>query len=329
MLTIRYMKAAPTTYLLQYRNGKIRREGAGLSFFYYAPATTIVAVPLASADVPFAFQENTADFQSVTIQGQLTYRVVEPARLASLLDFSIAPNGARRSDDFRKLPERLVNTTQSLMRAETQKLGLREILTRSELLASAVLTGLKASEAVSQLGVEILNLTVLAIRATPEMAKAFEADARESLQRGADEAIYARRNNAVEQERRIKESELNTEVAVQEKQRQIRETQMAADIAIENQREALIDKRSENERKDADTRAYTLEATLRHVRDMDWKTLMVLSRKGTDAKAIIALAFQELAANAQKIGELNISPDLLRTLVSSAAEPVISAPGRK
>ena len=88
------------------------------------------------------------------------------------------------------------------------------------------------------LGVEILGLAVLSIRPTPEMARALEAEAREALQRQSDEAIYARRNAAVEQERRIKESELHTEIAVQEKQRQIRETQMAADIAVEEQRRA-------------------------------------------------------------------------------------------
>jgi hypothetical protein len=45
---------------------------------------------------------------------------------------------------------------------------------------------------------------------------------------------------------------------------------------------------------------------------------MTLSPHGGDPKMMIALAFQEMAANAQKIGELNISPDLLRTLVASA-----------
>jgi hypothetical protein len=75
MLPIRYMKATPTTYVLQFKNGRLRREGSGVSFFYYAPTTTLVTVPLESADVPFAFQETTADFQTVALQGQLTYRV--------------------------------------------------------------------------------------------------------------------------------------------------------------------------------------------------------------------------------------------------------------
>ena len=29
-----FMKVPPTTYVLQYKHGKIKREGAGLSFFY-------------------------------------------------------------------------------------------------------------------------------------------------------------------------------------------------------------------------------------------------------------------------------------------------------
>jgi SPFH domain / Band 7 family len=321
MFSIRFVKAAPTTYVLHFQNGRIRREGAGLSFFYYGPTSTIITIPLASADAPFAFQESTADFQSVAIQGQLTYRVADPKRLAALLDFSIGAQGVYRSEDHRKLTERLVHTTQTLMRAETQRLSLREALTSSGPLSASVLAGLKSSEAVAQLGVEILNLSLLAIRPTPEMAKALEAEARESLQRRSDEAIYARRNNAVEQERRIKESELNTEIAVEEKQRQIRETQMAADIAIEQQRATLMEKRVENERKDADSRAYALEATLKPVRNVDWRILMMLSQHGGDPKTMIALAFQEMASNAQKIGELNISPDLLRSLVASSTGP--------
>jgi len=327
MLPIRYMKAAPTTYVLQFRNGRVRREGPGLSLFYYAPTTTLVTIPLESADVPFAFQETTGDFQAVAIQGQLTYRVCEPKKLASLLDFSVNPSGIHRSEDYRKLAERLVHLLQTLMRGETQKLTLRDALTKSGPLSSTVLAALKSADAVSQLGVEILNLSLLSIRPTPEMAKALEAEAREALQRRSDEAIYERRNNAVEQERRIKESELNTEIAVEEKRRQIRETQMAADIAVEQQRAALIEKRVENDRKDADSRAYALEATLKPVRDLDWRTLMALSAKGGDAKTMIALAFQEMASNAQKIGELNISPDLLRSLIASAGtSAVIPAP---
>jgi len=69
-MPIRYIKAAPTTYVIQFQDGKVKREGPGLSFLYWAPTTTLVAVPLASADVPFVFNEVTKDFQAATLQGQ-------------------------------------------------------------------------------------------------------------------------------------------------------------------------------------------------------------------------------------------------------------------
>lgn len=312
-----FMKVSPTTYVLEYKRGKIKREGAGLSFLYYAPTTTIVAIPLASADVPFVFQEATSDFQWLTIQGQLTYRVADPKRLAALLDFSVDKRRAYCSEDPRKLPERLVHALETVTRSITQRLALRDALLSSDQIVAEALSRLRQSEAVSTLGVEILSLSILAIQPSPETNRALEAEAREALARRADEAIYARRNAAVEQERRIKESELNTEIAVEEKKRQIRETQMAAEIAVEEQRSQLIDRRVENEHKDADSRAYTLTETLKPLRGLDWKTLMMLGGKNADPKAMVALAFQEMAENAQKIGELNVSPDLLKSLIGN------------
>lgn len=312
-----YSKTPPTTYVLHYQNGAVRREGPGLAFWYYRPSSTIVAVPLASRDVPFAFSEVTADFQPVTIQGQLTYRIADPRRVAGLLDFSIRPTGQYVSDDPEKVPDRLVQTAQIFARALVQRLTLQQALVSSDTLVAEVIAALRDAEPVRMLGVEVLALTVLAIRPSPDLARALEAGAREALQRQADEAIYARRNASVEQERRIRESELQTEIAVQEKQRQIRETQIDADIAVEERRSALVERRSENERRDADARAYALQATLEPVRNVDWRTLMAVGG-AADPKLMIALAFRELAENAAKIGEINVTPDLLKSLTTPA-----------
>ena len=323
---LNFMKVPPTTYVMQYKYGRIKREGAGLSFFYYGPTSTIVAVPIASTDVPFVFQEATADFQTVSIQGQFTYRVADPKRLASLLDFSVDARRAYTSEDPRKVPERLVHTLQTLTRSITQRMALKEALVSSDAIVAEALAKFRESEAVRNLGLDVLALSLVAIKPTPETSRALETEACEALQRRADEAIYARRNAAVEQERLIKESELKTEIAVEEKKRQIRETQMAAEIAIEEQRAKLIDHRVENERKDADSKAYALTETLKPLRGLDWKTLMMLSGQTTDAKAMIALAFQEMAENAQKIGELNISPDLLSSLTKPSLAAVATVP---
>src|SRR5258708_1047479 len=331
-----YMRVPPTKYVIHYSQGKIKREGAGLSFFYYVPVSTIVTVPFASADAPFVFQEVTSEFQPITIQGQLTYRVADPKKLASLLDFSVDRGGRYKSEDPEKLNTRLVHQAQVLARSFTQRMTLSQALTPSRGLGPDLLANMKSSETITALGIEVLSVSILSVKASPEMSKALEAEAREALQRRSDEAIYARRNAAVEQERRIKESELNTEIAVEEKQRQIQETKMAteiameekqqqvrearmaADISVEQQRITLLERRTANDRSEADTRAYGLEAVLKPLRTVDWKTLMMLTEGGADPQRLIALAFHGLAENAQKIGELNISPDLLQSLLKGA-----------
>jgi hypothetical protein len=316
MFGIRYLKVAPTTHVIRYRSGKIVQEGAGLSFFYFAPSAEIVLVPVESTDVPFVFNEVTADFQDATIQGELTYRITNPRRVSEILNFSVDERGKYRSEDPTKLGERLTHAAQILARSFTQKRALRDVLVNSDGLISDVLSGLGQSPAVEMLGVELLGLSILSIKPTPEMSKALQAEARESLLRTADEAMYARRNSAVQLERTIKENELNTEIAVAQKNRQVRETQMAGEIAVEEQRAMLVDHRVENERKEADARAYALRITLEPLKDVDWRVLTAAAG-GTDAKMNIALAFRELADNAAKIGELNISPDLLSSILKS------------
>jgi len=319
MFGISYRKANPTDYVLHFSRGKLAREGAGLSFFYFSPAATIVSVPLASANIPFVFNEPTADFQTLTVQGQLTYRISEPKKAAAMLDLTVDSKGRYVTDQYQKFPERLIYGLQTLIRAEIQILPLRDALIHADALTTRVLGQLKASAEVGQLGVEILNLAVLSLKPTPEMAKALEAEAREALNRKSDEAVYTRRNAAIEQERRIKENELQTELLVQTKQRELHERELEAEIALETQRAALTDQKTENERKEADSRAYSLKAVIAPVQGLDWRVLMTLNPHSSDAGNTIAMAFQELASNAQKIGELNVSPDLLRTLVGTAA----------
>ena len=335
MFGIKFIKVQPTTYLLQYRGGKIVREGLGLSFFYYGPTTSLVAVPVASTDTPFIFQETTADFQAVTIQGQVTYRISEPKRLAALLNYTLEKDGDTYvSEDPEKLPERVIHVINVIARAELQKLPLREAIRASDTLVQAVKARLVAAEEITSLGLEVLGLSILAIKPTPETARALEAETREQLFREADEAVYARRNSAVEQERAIKENELNTEIAVENKKRQIRETQMEAErtvqekkhlvlkealeanIGMEDRRKSLVALAGENAKAAADARAYGVSSTMKALGSADVKILQALATTGMKPEQLIAFAFQELAGRADKIGQLNISPDLLRELLT-------------
>lgn len=335
MLGVRFIKVQPTTYLLQYRNGSIAREGVGLSFFYFAPNSSLVAVPVASTEAPFIFEETTADYQTVTIQGQVTYRVADAKKLAALMNFTLDASGrGYTSDDPQKLPQRVINAVKVLARAELQKLTLREALRASDELVRTVRANIATSPELVSLGLEVLGLSVLAIKPVPETARALEAETRERLLREADEATYARRNSAVEQERAIKENELNTEIAVENKKRQIREAQMDAEkavqerqhelqraemmsnIGLEEKRKELVALATDNEKQQADARAYAVSATMKALGTVDARILQALAGVGMKPEQLIASAFQEIAGRADKIGQLNISPELLRELMA-------------
>jgi hypothetical protein len=317
MFGYRYYKGAPTTFVMQHSGGKVKRKGVGLSFFYFGPFTQLSAVPVGSTDVPFIFNEVSADFQAVTVQGHLTFQVTEPEKLAALLDYRIDGAGKYVTEDPDKLPPRITHAAQTAMRAEMQSRPLRKALIESEAIASKVRETLASSPTLAALGVKLLGFAILAIKPTPETAKALEAEARERLLRESDDAIYSRRNNAVEQERTIRENELATEVAVQTKQREIEETRLSAQIALEEQRRQLVETEAKNNKTRADAQAYLVEATLKPLLQLDPKALQVLAARNVDPRLMIAMAFQEIAANATKVGNLNISPDLLQTLLQN------------
>jgi len=334
MIGIKFIKFQPTTYILHYKNGKIVQEGSGLSFFYYAPTSSLVSVPTGTTDVPFIFEEVTTDYQAVTIQGQVTYKVAEPKKLAGLLNFTLDPAGRSYvSDDPKKLPQRIINAVQVLTNKTLAGLSLRQSLRASETLVQTIATGLEASTEVKSLGVTILGVSILAIKPNKETARALEAEAREQILKEADDAIYTRRNSSVEQERKIKENELNTEIAVENKKRQIREVQMDAEKSVqekkhqlddaqmafsieqEEEKKKLVELTVQNARAEADASAYATAATLNAFRGVDPIVVQALASSGMSPQQLIASAFQGLAENAERIGHLNITPELLHELI--------------
>ncbi|MFK7925936.1 MAG: SPFH domain-containing protein [Bacteroidia bacterium] len=333
MIGFKYLRFDATQYVIRYRNGKVLQAGKGLSFFYFAPRASVVSIPISSRDLPFIFEEKTHDFQPLSIQGQISFRVREPEQLAKVLDFTVDDRKQYLTDDYEKLELRLINEAQTTVAAMIQQMPLREALRAMVLIEGQLRSGLESSPTLQQLGIELLGVQILAVKPNPEMARALETETRESLQQEADKAIYERRNFAVEQERRIKESELNTEIAMEEKQKQITEKRMESsvleqqnerrllqmkmetEISVEKDRRALIELQAENEKQHADTSEYILRAKLAPYQEIDWRVLASLSSQNGDAKNQIAMAFRELAENADKIGSFHISPDLLGQLM--------------
>lgn len=337
MFGFNYIKTQPTQYVVAYKNGKIIKQGSGLSMLCYTPTTTVAVIPLSSKNDDFIFGLNCADFQKVTIQGQVSYRISEPVKTSSLLNFALkSDNRGYVSDEPEKLKVKVIQLVESLTKNTVQKLNLREALLASGDLSASISTQLSQHPEISALGLTIVSVSILAVKPEPETAKALEAEARESILKIADDAIFLRRNAAVENERAIRENELDTEIAVEQKRRNIRETQMEAeasiqvkqqqinqtklraDIDLEEQRKEYIACKANNIKTMAEAEAYRMAAIVEALRIADPKVIQVLAASGMQPAQLIAQAFTGIADKAEKIGQLNLSPDLLQTLLNQS-----------
>jgi hypothetical protein len=284
-MLIGHYKAQPTDYVIRYSGGRVVAEGPGLTFFYLKHRTQIAVVPTSGVDVSFVFNEQTKTFQSVAVQGQVSYRVTAPRRLAELLNYSISPvNGTYVSDAPRRLSDRIVNVVHMETRDEIMGRTLELTMRESRAMADAAMERIQKKALLAPLGVELLGLSFLSVAPTPEVAKALEAEHREMLLRKADEAIYARRAAAVEEERKIKEN------------------QMASDVALEEQRRKLIELQGENSLKEAEAGAKATEIALNAYR-------------GQDPRRLLAMAMSDLGRNAGKIQNLTITSEILASLL--------------
>lgn len=298
MLNIGYFKGQPTDYVIKYSGGAITSEGPGLAFYFWQHKTQIVAVPTASADASFVFNEVAGNFQAVTIQGQLTYRIVNPKVVAERLNFSVDP--VRRtfiSKDPEQLAQRIINLVQMETRRQVLERPLENALRDTQAIAAGVLERVQKGNLLQNMGVELLNVYILAAKPTPEVGKALEAEHRETLLRRADQAIYARRAAAVEEERKIKEN------------------QLASDIALEEGRKKFIDLQGENATQEAENRGKALEKEASY--QAKALSMQLDSYKGLDARTILALGLKDLGANASRVGNLNITTELLAGLLDA------------
>jgi len=348
MLGIRFVKTQPTLHLMQFRGGKVVREGAGQSFFYYAPTTTLVAVPVASRDRPFILELVTADFQAVTVQGQVTYRVRDPRRTAAMMDFSLGKDGLTYvSDDPKRLDDRVAMQVEVIVQRGVQGLDLKTALRSAAAIAHACEGELGRQAEIAALGLEILGVSITASKPTPDIARALEAEARESNLKAADDAIYKRRMSSVENERSIRQNELDTDIAVEQKKRQIREAQMeakamlmrrenelrseqmAADTSLETARTDLVEKQAANSRSLAEAEAHRVGAVMQALEKADPRIVQALAASGMQPGQLIAQAFGGIAERAERIGQLNVTPELLHGLLAGAGSDASGGPGRE
>ncbi len=337
MIGIKYFKADSSTYVLKTADGKICKQGKGLSFFYNLATTSVVAIPVNVQEAPFIFTLQTSDFQEVVVQGQVAYRIDEPGKIADVLNFNLKPDGKTYiSEDPLKLSDRVIRAVQAIVQANVQAVGLREALMINQALVKLVLQELGKQPSLSSLGIIIVDVTIAGVSPSPETARALEAETREAILKEADDAIYARRKSAVEQERTIKEAELQTELIIQEKEQEIEESRienerailrgsvetererLEADIGAETQRKKLVLLRAENRKEESDAEAYSISARMNAFKELPVENLKAMTLANMQPEQMMAMALETMAENAGNIGELNFGPEVFGNLIKKA-----------
>jgi len=158
---MRYFKGEPNVHVIRYRNGRVRANGAGLAFWYFQYNTSIALVPTNTQDAQFIFNETTKDFQSIAIQGNLTYRLTAPLEAAKTLDYTIDLKTTHyRTKDPDKLAHRLINLVQAHTRAHVIEMALEAALTNVKDLASTILARVNNEAQLHSFGVLIEGLAM-------------------------------------------------------------------------------------------------------------------------------------------------------------------------
>jgi hypothetical protein len=345
MLSIKYYKADASTFVILSSTGRIVKSGRGLSFFYNTVTSSIAAIPTNAQEAPFVFNLQTKDFQDVRIQGQLTFRVIDAVKISETLNFTLNNKAdGYVSEDPLRLNDRIIRVAQGLIQNRIQQQSLREVLGAGADILIFLKNQLPTQDSITSIGLEVLEISLTTIKPNPETARALEAEAREAILKEADDAIYLRRISAVEQERSIKDAELQTDLSVQQKQQQIetdklentrvlmrsqaeteREritTNMAikmealkAEIAQETERQELVEARTYNQKIEANASAEATKKQAEAINILSPATLEALSLGNMKSGQVMALAMRTMAQNANKIGSLNFTPDILGQLL--------------
>lgn len=320
-LLVRHLRAEPSSHVIQYKNGRQHRSGRGAAFWFMPLEAGVVEVPVDDRELTFVFHGRSSDFQDVTVQGVLTYRVVEPSVLAERIDFGIdLATGKHLREPLEQLRGMLIQLAQQLALDYIAVTGIRELLTSGhDQVRRRIHEGLQRDDALAGLGLELVSVRVAAIRPAADLEKALESPMREQIQQQADEASFARRAMAVEKERAIAENELHNRIELAR-----REEQLIAQRGTNQRRQATevaeaqrigIEAQAHGTRIEAQAQADALKMIEQVKLDAE-RTRMDIHRS-LPPIVMFGLAAQQLAGKLERIDHLNLSPDVFGPLLGN------------
>lgn len=319
-LFLRHLRANPTTHVRHLCNGKLVHDGPGQAFWFRPLTAALSEVPIDDREQPLLFHARTLDFQDVTVQATVTYRVADPAVAATRIDFGVDPEaGTWRATPLEQLGSLLTELAQQHALDLLAHLELNQALaTGMSAVRERIAGGLAADERLAETGIEVVDVRVVAVRAEPDVERALQTPTRERVQEDADKATYGRRALAVERERAISENELQNQIELARRtellvgQQGQNERRRATEQALANRIEA--ESNADRQRLAAEAQADATRVV--GIAQADAEAARLVAYQALDSVTIIGLALKELAANLPQIGTLTLTPDLLTPILA-------------
>ncbi|GAA2701168.1 MULTISPECIES: SPFH domain-containing protein [Actinoplanes] len=329
-LHLRHLRSAPTSWVSHTVQGKAKRSGTGLAFWYRPLTAVLSEVPVDDRELPLLFHARTEDFADVTVQATVTYRVSDPAAAASRLDFSIDPyRGRWTGQPLDQVATLLAELAQQPALDLIARLPLAEALTTGIApVRQSVADALATDPRLAETGVTVVSARVVAIRPEPDLERALQTPTREKVQQDADRATYARRAHAVQQERSIAENELQSKIELAKQEQHLVEqnganARRSAELDAESE---LVAVRSAAEQSrlaagaEADAVRLRDEARAAGTRvvglaEAEAEAARLAAYRDLPPEVLQALALKELAQHLPAIKELTVTPDLLTKLI--------------
>lgn len=332
---VRHLRADASSHVLHYRRGKLKRAGRGLAFWFTPLSSSIAEVPADARELALLFHGRSSDFQDVTAQGVITYRVQSPETLARHIDFSI---DLRRGVWLRQPLEKLAVVVSELAQqhawAYIARTPLRDVLREGQaVVRERIEAGLTGDPSVAGMGLSLVSVRVSSLRPGPDLEKALEAPMRERIQQESDEATFQRRALAVEKERAIGENEMQNQIELARREEQLivqqgqnarrkaGEDSEARRIATESEAariRLLADAAAAKMRAEGQAQADTI-GLVEKARAGGERERMA-AYQGVSPAVLLGLAAQGLAGKLRKIEHLNVTPDLLAPILAQLAE---------
>jgi hypothetical protein len=269
----------------------------------------VAEVPLDDRELDFRFESRSADFQSVAVQGVITFRVVDARLLSERIDFSVdLDTGRWRRNPLARLQSVITNLAQQVVWSYHSQTDVRTLLVEGvEQTRRRIGEALVEEPELAELGLQIIAVRVAGLRPTPEMEKALEMPTRESIQQRADEATFRRRAEAVEKERAIEENELQNRIELAR-----REEQLVEQEGANRRREAEEDAVRVGIAATAEADRIAVVENARASIERERAELYA----GLSTVATLALVVRESADRLPPVGQLVITPDLLASVAA-------------